>query len=100
MFLNYRESEAVSENKRAVGKEEQEAAPFKLGKRKKQLKKKISDVKFLMTTTEEKELLFGLSKCGQVAALSSGRPTTVIWVLPAGEASWSLPVPSSCSPHN
>lgn len=84
-----------------MGKEEQEAAPFKLGRRKKQLKKKkITGVKFLMPTTEQKELPFGLSKCGQVAALSSGGLPTAIRVLPEGEASWSLPaVPSSCNSH-
>lgn len=39
-----------------------------------------------MPTTEQKELPFGLSKCGQVATLSSGRLTTVTRFSPASEA--------------
>lgn len=63
-----------------MGNKEQKAAPFKLGKRKKTtfFFKKITGVKFLVPTTEQKELPFCVSTCGQVAVLSSGRPPTVI----------------------
>lgn len=62
-----------------MGNKEQKAAPFKLGKRKKTtFFLKITGVKFLVPTTEQKELPFCVSKCGQVAVLSSGRPPTVI----------------------